>query len=76
MIIEGLISNHRRINLIVWERLMTNRIVSVLEGGEYDLMIWSGYWQDLDDFELIELFFDLTDEEVVGKISPSPFLEI
>jgi len=63
-----------RINLIAWERLVTNRVVSVMEGDEYDLMMWSGYWQDLADFEIIEPSFDLTDEEVLNKITPPPFL--
>ncbi|TVR36047.1 MAG: hypothetical protein EA390_01010 [Balneolaceae bacterium] len=63
-----------RINIIAWERLVTNRVVSVLEGDEYDMMMWSGYWQDLADFEIIEPSFDLKDGGVVSKITPPPFL--
>ena len=62
------------IDVIVWERLVTNRVVSVLERDEFDLMKWSGYWQVLADFEIIEPSFDLKDEDVVGKITPPPFM--
>jgi hypothetical protein len=53
---------------------MPTEVKSVLEGDEYDLMMWSGYWQDLADFEIIEPSFDLNDQVVLNKITPPPFL--
>ena len=72
---DNVIQAFERIDVIAWERLVTNRVVSVLEGDEFDLMMWSGYWQDLADFEIIEPSFDLKDGSVVSKIIPPPFLD-
>ncbi len=63
-----------RLNIIAWEKLATNSVLTVAEGEQIDLVIWSSYWQDLGEFEVFEPSFNLLDEEVVDKITPPAFL--
>ncbi len=62
------------INVIVWEKLASNRVVSVIEGEELDLTIWISYWQNLADFEIIETSINLLDPEVLIKYMPPSFI--
>jgi hypothetical protein len=63
-----------KLKLIVWDKLHTNQVLTVVEGHEFDLAMWNGYWQDLGDFELLMPSFDLKDQAVVSKITPPPFM--
>lgn len=62
------------LNIVVWEKLTTNRVLTVAEGDEEDLVIWNSYWQDKADYEIIEHSFDLTDRETLQKMMPPGFL--
>ena len=63
-----------RLNIIAWEKLTTNRVLTVVEGDEADLVAWNGYWQDLGDFEIVEPSSDMKDENVLNKITPPGFM--
>ena len=63
-----------RLNVIVWEKLATNGVVTVTEGDEADLLMWTSYWQDLGDFEVVEPSTNLLDQEALARITPPAFL--
>jgi hypothetical protein len=62
------------LNIIAWEKLTTNRVLSVVEGEEEDIVIWNSYWQDIADFEIIESSYNLKDQEALQKFLPPGFL--
>jgi len=62
------------INIVAWEKLSTNRVLTVAEGEEHDIAIWNSYWQDIADFEIFEASFNLTDQEALQKFLPPGFL--
>jgi hypothetical protein len=62
------------LNIIAWEKLTTNRVLSVVDGEQLDIVIWNSYWQDIADFEIIESSYNLKDQEALQKFLPPGFL--
>jgi len=62
------------LNIVAWEKLTTNRVLSVVDGEEHDIVIWNSYWQDIADFEIIESSYNLKDQEALQKFLPPGFL--
>ena len=65
-----------RLNIVAWEKLTTNRVLTIAEGDEIDIAVWNGYWQDLADFELTEPSYNMKDDEVLGKIFPPAYMQM
>jgi hypothetical protein len=63
-----------KLNIVAWEKLTTNRVLSVVEGEEEDILIWNSYWQDLADFEIIEHSYNLKNQDALQKFLPPGFL--
>ena len=68
---EEIKQEYAKLRVIVSEKLATNKLVMVVEGDEMPGHVWGAYWNDLGEAELIQPSYDLTNEEVLSKLSPS-----
>jgi hypothetical protein len=65
---------YSKLAVVAWEKLSNNEVVLIVEGDEFDVATWNGYWQDVGDFDLVTPSYDLTDSSVVEKIATPAFM--
>jgi hypothetical protein len=65
---------YSKLKIVAWEKLAANKVLMVLEGDDISVQLWTDYWSDLATEELMMPSHDLTEQEVVAKITPPAFL--
>ena len=61
------------LKVIAWEKLASNTVVQVIEGDEVALHTWIAYWDDLGESAATPCW-DLTNKELLDKLTPPPFI--